>query len=456
MAGGAANIYGAATNTAIPGVGTAVGAANIGQQMLNQEGNSEDRAARAEVEAKKAALLYIPIYGQAAYAALTIADAVSGGKATGAWVRADKNINRELDKYDFGLGKSIRSKVFHQSTKGKAMERTGELVNMGKDNQAWLEYISKVRTPDDPDNPNNADNRYVQKYGTFENYKRAGLVADDLIDVYGNLKTFGPNWLNYTPEQRKAITQALIDNGLYDSKKGDIIVTDQEKAREIANQVVGAPGPTTTTTTGAKPNSTPTVQQVVQRAAPNLTPPSNQPAPNPTGRQNETVNYDANMNGNTIGQQVANNFLPNQQQPQPMQQPQQTGGILGIPQLQQPQPNPVIAQPRIGGNTIQPPQVVNYGNQVTQSPQQQIGGGGILGMNQPQQQQVPQPQPQVQQPNVTPQPKVTGRPTVENQKKKEDEVIAQLNKPGGLAGLFNGRRPLAMGLREYLNQRGQQ
>jgi hypothetical protein len=40
-----------------------------------------------------------------------------------------------------------------------------------------------------------------------------------------------------TFEQRKAVTQRLIDEDMYSSKKGDIIIKDKEKARQIYQEM---------------------------------------------------------------------------------------------------------------------------------------------------------------------------------------------------------------------------
>lgn len=56
--------------------------------------------------------------------------------------------------------------------------------------------------------------------------------------VYGNLKTFGNDWGNYSDSQKDQITSKLLDAGLYKGHKGDIVVSDMDKARSIANDVV--------------------------------------------------------------------------------------------------------------------------------------------------------------------------------------------------------------------------
>jgi len=67
---------------------------------------------------------------------------------------------------------------------------------------------------------------------------------DLMTRSYGVLKTFGPEWSKYTPEQRAKITKALVDNDLLNSKQGDYLIDNPEKAKQIAQQAIsGAPAP---------------------------------------------------------------------------------------------------------------------------------------------------------------------------------------------------------------------
>lgn len=260
--GGAANMAGGAYNAAAgaqalsqggtagslaqyaPAVGTAVAAAQIGQQVANEKGASEDRAAKSQAEAQKAALLWIPGYGWVAYAALAGLDAISGGKATEALMSFNKANNRLTDKIDFGLGKSIRSKVFHQSTKGVQEMHSGQLMQQSDDPQ-WQSYVAGMRSQV-KEGPKDKSKPFAGKYKTFDEYKKAGLDANDLTGVYGNLDAFKPdyaekagvpNWSKLSFEQQKAVTQRLIDENMYSSKKGEVVIGDKEKARRIYEEM---------------------------------------------------------------------------------------------------------------------------------------------------------------------------------------------------------------------------
>lgn len=125
----------------------------------------------------------------------------------------------------FGLGS-------HKSTRDVAKEHSADLMGRFKDDPNYQSYAAGMRAqfdapPPDPEHP------FAGKYGTWDEYKNAGLQAGDLSGVYGNLKTFGQDWSNIDQKQREAVTQALIDANLYQSKKGEVEITDPEKAKEI-------------------------------------------------------------------------------------------------------------------------------------------------------------------------------------------------------------------------------
>ena len=256
--GGAANIAGGAYNTAVgvqglaqggttgslgayaPGVGTAVAAAQIGQQMISDKGKSEDRSAKSVAEGQKAALLWVPGYGWIAYAAIAGIDAISGGKATEALVKYNKLHDKVTDKIDFGLGKNLRSKLFHQSTKGVQEMHTGQLLQQS-DDPNWQNYVVGMRSQV-KEGPKDKEKPFAGKYKTFDEYKKAGLQANDLTGVYGNLDAFKPdyaekkgvpNWANLDFQQKEAVTQRLINEDMYSSKKGEVVIPDKEKARRI-------------------------------------------------------------------------------------------------------------------------------------------------------------------------------------------------------------------------------
>jgi hypothetical protein len=137
------------------------------------------------------------------------------------------------------LGGILGGMFGQKSTRDIAKERTAELMAVGKEDPIYQKYVAGMRRQFDAPPPDSSK-PYAGKYGTFNEYKAAGLQANDLTGVYGNIKAFGPKWASLTQEQRVAVTQGIIDAGLYDSKKGDVIITDEDRAKKIYEGIVGA------------------------------------------------------------------------------------------------------------------------------------------------------------------------------------------------------------------------
>ena len=70
--------------------------------------------------------------------------------------------------------------------------------------------------------------------------KAGGTAADEFGLVYGNFKTFGKDWDAYTPDQKRAIITANAQAGNYTSDKGDVLFKDEEKAKQIKDQVLSS------------------------------------------------------------------------------------------------------------------------------------------------------------------------------------------------------------------------
>lgn len=135
-----------------------------------------------------------------------------------------------------GLGKSLLTKK--HVTRDLAKKNTQDLQSQFGNDATYQAYVRGMReqsnsAPPDPSKP------FAGKYSTWEDYKKAGLEAGDLTGVYGNINTFGQDWTNIDQGKREAVTQALIDNNLYDSRKGEVNITDANKARQIYQQVMG-------------------------------------------------------------------------------------------------------------------------------------------------------------------------------------------------------------------------
>lgn len=153
------------------------------------------------------------------------------------------------------LGRALG--VGSPSTRDIAKSNTKSLQNIGKDDANWQDYVQGMRKqydsgPTDPTKP------FAGKYGSWDEYKRAGLEASDLTGVYGNLKTFGPDWEKLSQDQRVAVTQGLINANLYDSKKGEVDIVNETEAKKIAQGILGEQ-PTRTTPAIAPSTARPTI-----------------------------------------------------------------------------------------------------------------------------------------------------------------------------------------------------
>lgn len=130
----------------------------------------------------------------------------------------------------------------HKTTKQHQQEHNQQLLNLGSNNSAWQNYLKGARQgfgttgPADPSKP--FGDSKGNKYATWNDYVKGGLDAANLAGVYGNLKTFGTDWANLSEAQRQAVTQGVIDAGLYYSKKGEVEISDANKAMEIYKKII--------------------------------------------------------------------------------------------------------------------------------------------------------------------------------------------------------------------------
>jgi hypothetical protein len=167
----------------------------------------------------------------------------------------------------------LTDKLIRKTTRQYAQENTKALLEQGQDDPVYQAYVQGMReqynsAPPDPSKP------FAGKYKSWDEYKQAGLEAADLTGVYGNIKAYGPAWAKLTQEQRQAVTQANINSGIYDSKKGDVIITDEAKAKANFDAVVNSgatasptqPAATTPPATTTKPAGSPLAQSAATGA----------------------------------------------------------------------------------------------------------------------------------------------------------------------------------------------
>lgn len=102
-----------------------------------------------------------------------------------------------------------------------------------------------------------------KKWNFDDALAQAKTDPTQFAQVYGNYKTFGNDWNTYTPQQQTAITKGIIDAGLYNSKKGDIHISDEDAARTIKDKVLAG-----VNTLPAPTGQTPGQQRAPQPGAP--------------------------------------------------------------------------------------------------------------------------------------------------------------------------------------------
>lgn len=144
----------------------------------------------------------------------------------------------------------------HESTRDHAKKNTKKLMG-ASDDPTYQSYVQGMREqynsdPTDPSKP------FAGKYASWDEYKKGGLEANDLTGVYGNLKTFGADWAKLPQAERVAVTQGLIDKGLYDSKKGEVIITNPDEAKKVYSTILKP-------TTSSAPAVNPKLQEAMNK-----------------------------------------------------------------------------------------------------------------------------------------------------------------------------------------------
>ena len=139
----------------------------------------------------------------------------------------------------------------HQTTKQAEQERWQGLKD---DGIAGADAAYAANHAPGDDSIYDEGPRKGQKWN-FEDAQEDAKVNPHIFrQAYGNLKTFGNDWTTkYTPEEQDRIITGLINAGQYESKKGDILIKDEDEARKIKDQVLGV---TTATAPAAKTGTT--------------------------------------------------------------------------------------------------------------------------------------------------------------------------------------------------------
>lgn len=143
-----------------------------------------------------------------------------------------------------GLSEVGNALLGRETTRDYAKKNTKSLLGASKDAN-YQNYISGMR-----EQFNSAPTGPAFNGGQFENfeqYKKAGLNAQDLSGVYGNLK-LGEQYTALPQEMKNAYTQSQIDKGNYKSKKGEVQFVDEKTAQADFANFVGGMKPAATKT----------------------------------------------------------------------------------------------------------------------------------------------------------------------------------------------------------------
>jgi hypothetical protein len=129
----------------------------------------------------------------------------------------------------------------------------------------------------------------------LDRVKAGGGASDEFGQVAGNYQTFGKDWNTYTPDQKRAITMANAQEGNFSSKKGDVLFADENKAKQIRDQIIG--GTTSTKDLYAKygldyNKAMQGLQPQSNNGSPGMRPQSNNGSPGRRPQQSNSSNRD--------------------------------------------------------------------------------------------------------------------------------------------------------------------
>lgn len=126
----------------------------------------------------------------------------------------------------------------HEGTKEAQKRKWGELAEKG------------ILVPEGLSTADQKSAGKTAKNWSFEAARQkllSGENPDEFVGVLGNFETFGNDWLGkYSDDQRRAFAKRAAAEGLYNSKKGDIFISDADKAKKIMDEVLGGTSPIVT------------------------------------------------------------------------------------------------------------------------------------------------------------------------------------------------------------------
>lgn len=130
----------------------------------------------------------------------------------------------------------------NKSTKDYQRERLSRLESNGAPGAAA--FLAQQRQIADNNNDTWQDGPYKGQKWSFD--KARELAKQDptgFIGTLGNFEAFGDGWLGTPLDKQKQVVSKLISEDLYTSDKGDILIKDRDRAREIYDQVMTSSTP---------------------------------------------------------------------------------------------------------------------------------------------------------------------------------------------------------------------
>lgn len=134
-----------------------------------------------------------------------------------------------------------------KSTKAYQMQRWGDLGTFkqpkeGEDVDPYLERNQLSYLANHPENDTG-----IWETGPHKGQKWSwDIVKEDLKNdgsqgnlFLGNLETFGNDWHNIDVSKRNEIVKRLAQEGLYTPDKGDVVINNQDRARQILDEILG-------------------------------------------------------------------------------------------------------------------------------------------------------------------------------------------------------------------------
>jgi len=135
--------------------------------------------------------------------------------------------------------------IMHKTTKQHQQENWGKVVDDPNASDYWKNAAAVH------DQTMNSDMRGKDASGeawTLDNVINkinsgdAAETANFRTGAIGHQRVFGNDWGNYTPEQQDDIIRGLAAEGLYKGDHGDVVITNEEAAKKIRDEVLAATG----------------------------------------------------------------------------------------------------------------------------------------------------------------------------------------------------------------------